>query len=105
MAWRVEWTEVALNDVHGIHVYIAFDSANYAGAMVRRIRDAAASLRQFPRRGATVSEFERDDIRHILVGNYRIIYHVSDERVVILAVIHGARDLKSLWERENRQLP
>jgi len=41
-------------------------------------------------------------IRELIFHSYRIIYHADHERILILAVIHGARDLGTeepkLWE-------
>ena len=39
----------------------------------------------------TVQGGERQDIRELLKGNYRIIYRVAEHRVEILAVYHSAR--------------
>lgn len=44
--------------------------------------------------GTVVPEFDRNDLRQLIQGNYRIIYKVVDEkRVDILTVHHSARDL------------
>jgi len=40
-----------------------------------------------------VPEAKNKSIREILLRNYRIIYRVERERIVILTVIHGSRDL------------
>lgn len=38
---------------------------------------------------------EADDktLREIIVRGYRVMYRLEDERVLILAVMHGSRDL------------
>ena len=105
MGWRIEWTRTSLRDLESIHNYIALDSPRYAAITVDRINKMAESLELFPRGGAIVREFDREDIRQKLVGNYRLIYHLVDDRIVILGVIHGARDLIPLWSRENRTPP
>lgn len=105
MAWRVKWTQPASDDLADIADYIALDSKYYAAAFVREIREAARSLRQLARRGRTVPEFGRSTIRELLIGNYRLIYQLRASEVIILAIIHGARDLAALWEREGRQGP
>ena len=101
MARRIEWTSSATVDLGEIADYIAKDSRRYAAAMVRRIRDGVRSLRQSPMRGAVVPELHKAEIREISVGVYRIIYRLTD-RITILGVIHGARDLTSLWMTERR---
>ena len=41
-----------------------------------------------------VPEFGRKEIREVIEGRYRIIYLVDVTQVQVLAVIHGARDLR-----------
>ncbi len=41
-------------------------------------------------------------MREVVVGSYRLIYEVDDDRVFILGLIHGSRDLAELWRREGR---
>ena len=38
-------------------------------------------------------EYEDEAIRELLEPPYRIIYRVREERIEILAVVHGARQL------------
>jgi plasmid stabilization system protein ParE len=58
---------------------------------VRKLRDAAKRLEQFPSLGEVVHKFRRDDVREITFDNYRIIYQYGGGRLKILAVVHGAR--------------
>ena len=51
-------------------------------------------LTDFPRSGRVVPEFERSDIRELIVQSYRIVYRVRGEDVEILTVHHGARLLR-----------
>jgi len=93
MAHKVIWTLNAVSDVHDLAEYISRDSYHYAELVEDRIHQAADSLAYFPLRHRIVPEFDRADVREIFVHNYRIIYHVSDDCVTILSVIHTARDL------------
>ena len=43
--------------------------------------------------GRVVPEAQLEDIREILYRTYRIIYRIIGERVEVIAVIHGSRDL------------
>ena len=61
--------------------------------MVDRLRKAVERLGQFPGSGTRVHEWNRPDLREIVVGNYRVIYRLNDEIVEILTVIHAARRL------------
>jgi toxin ParE1/3/4 len=48
----------------------------------------------FPRSGRKVPEFDDEDIRESIAYNYRIIYRVEREEILIAAVIHGKRMLQ-----------
>jgi plasmid stabilization system protein ParE len=41
-----------------------------------------------------VPEVDRDDIRQVLYGMYRIVYRIDPKRVVVLTVRHSRR----LWD-------
>lgn len=97
MAWKVRWARPALEDLEQIADYIALDSRYYAAAFVREIRDAARSLRQVARRGRVVPELSNPTIRELLIGNYRLLYQLRKSEVLVIALIHGARDFTSLW--------
>lgn len=47
--------------------------------------------------GRVVPEAQGENIREMLYRSYRIIYRLVGERVDMLAVIHGSRDL---WSQE-----
>src|SRR4030042_1024479 len=103
MARKVIWSFEATDDLNAIADYIAKDSAFYAAAFVQEIRDASRSLRELSERGRIVPELSNPNIRELFVKEYRLIYGIEESRVVILGIIHGRRDLKSLWEKEQRK--
>ena len=41
-------------------------------------------------------EANDDSIRELIFGNYRVIYRLEAERVLLLTVIHGSRNLAAL---------
>lgn len=102
MAWKVRWTQPALEDLEQTADYIAADSKFYAAAFVRDVREAARSLRRVARRGRVVPELSDPTIRELLLGNYRLLYQLRKDEVLVIALIHGARDLASLWSRDPR---
>jgi addiction module RelE/StbE family toxin len=105
MARRIDWSPSALDDLDSAAEYIARDSPRYAAAFVREIRAASRSLKEFAERGRIVPEFSDPAIRELFVHRYRLIYAVRTDRVVILGVIHGARDFTHLWRSEEREPP
>lgn len=90
------WTGSARNDLRSIFAYIARDSRVYAQRMVDRIKAKVERLAEFPMLGGCVQEWDRDDVREIVVGSYRVIYQLLGDHLKILGVIHGARQLPDL---------
>lgn len=101
MAAKIVWTQSAWTDLENVADFIARDSPYYASAVVRSARDASRSLRRFAKRGRVVPEISDPAIREVLVHNYRLIYRVEPRRIAILAFIHGARDLETLWAKRS----
>ena len=93
---RIVWTTPAISDLEAVREYIARDSEYYATRFVQRLVGAVEVLRGFPELGAVVPEFEEYGIRERLLGNYRILYQVRVEDVLVLAIVHARRDLDSL---------
>lgn len=93
---RVVWTEPAVEDLEGIKQYIQRDSAFYAARVVERVIDRVERLAGLPRCGRVVPEAGREDIREVYCYDYRVIYRVKDDRITVLTVVHGSRDLGRL---------
>jgi len=88
---RIVWTDPAVSDLDSLHAYISRDSQVYADAVVAEIFDATDRLIEHPQSGRMVPEIEDESTREIVVGNYRVMYDISDGTIRILAVLHGAR--------------
>ena len=89
----IRWTVGAKGDLREIVEYIGQDSPTYAAAMAGRILAAVQRLRQYPNLGRVVPEYDDETIREVIVGSYRIVYRLRRQRIGIIAVIHGSRDL------------
>jgi addiction module RelE/StbE family toxin len=94
MPSKIYWTRQAREDLRAIRAYISRDAPATASAYVRRLRQSVSRLSDFPFSGEVVREIRREDIREILQGNYRLIYRLSEKRIDILTVFHGARILR-----------
>lgn len=99
MAYEVEWSPAALDDVEAIASYISRDSEAYAAAVVKRILDSTRNLHNFPFAGRIVPEFEQNSIREVFAYSYRIVYRVGNNCITVAAVIHGRRLLGSVFPR------
>lgn len=94
MAYRLEWSPRAVEDVESIAIYIAVDSPAYAKSVVKKIVEKTRGLGKFPFTGRVVPEFDDENLREQFAYSYRIIYRVEDEVITIVAVIHGKRLLE-----------
>jgi plasmid stabilization system protein ParE len=65
-----------------------------ARRLAQRIMSRIRSLRRFPEAGGFVPEDETNRYRELIEGNYRIIYRLHNQAVVIVAVYHAARLLR-----------
>jgi plasmid stabilization system protein ParE len=86
---KLEWTEPALLDLECIRDHIKRDSEFYANRFVERIIEM----------GRWVPEAEAENIRELLFHNYRIIYRLETNSILILTVIHSARDLAGRFDK------
>jgi toxin ParE1/3/4 len=102
MAARVVWADLAWDDLDAAAEYISRDSPRYAAAFVKKVLEAVRLVREFPHIGRAVPELNTENVREVLVHSHRVIYRVEQDRLVVLGIFHGARDLLRLWERENR---
>jgi toxin ParE1/3/4 len=93
---RITWTKPAVADLESIRDYIARDSEYYAARLVARIMKMVRSAAKNPLMGQVVDESSDNNIRERYVQKYRLIYRVKADRIVILAIIHGARDLGAI---------
>ena len=84
MAREIIWAEPAWRDLETAADFIGRDSESYASAFVQRVMESATFLTEF-------AEIGDETIRELLVNPYRLIYEISDDQVLILALIQGAR--------------
>ena len=89
----VFWSLSARAHLRAIHEYIALDSPEQADLFVASLENATKRLEQFPLSGRMMPEEPTGRTREVIHRDYRIAYRVDGERVVIVAVWHGAMDL------------
>ena len=88
---NVHWTDNAIEHLTSIYEYIAVNSPTYARGMVDRITRRSSQIADSPLSGRMVPEYQANDIRELIEKSYRIIYRIKQDRIDVLAVIHGAR--------------
>jgi toxin ParE1/3/4 len=90
----VIWTRPGIADLHAVVEHIALDSPALARRVGKDLLHAVRRLTDFPGSGRTVPEFEREEVREVLEGSYRIIYVVRGDACYVVAVRHGSRNLR-----------
>ena len=96
---RVVWGESAQAALDEVLSGIAEGSLDGAVRVLTRALEAADSLSTLAERGRIVPEIGESTLREMFVYEYRLLYRVREDRVVIRAFLHGARDF-SKWRRE-----
>jgi toxin ParE1/3/4 len=100
MAYRVELTVRAEQDLHYVFERISADDSAAAALWYFGLEDAIRTLGSFPRRCPVAPESEKSkpELRHLLYGSkrdvYRVIYDIDEPRklVRVRAIRHSAMD-------------
>lgn len=95
MAFTLEWSEEALEDIESIANYIEKDSPTYAKSVVSKFFEKAELLQEFSELGRKVPEMNNPQIREIFVYSYRLIYKIERTKILFIAVVHGRRVLEN----------
>ncbi len=74
--------------------YLEAERPSAALTWFDELMEQVRTLAVFPDAGRIVPEYERAEVREILVSPYRIPYHRSDDVITILAVMHDRRDVE-----------
>ena len=87
---QIVWTHRAIRHLTNLRSYIEQDKPEAAHRIAERIMTAAESLTMHPQKGRPG---RRPGTRELVIPNtpYILPYRVKGERVVILAVLHGAQ--------------
>lgn len=87
----VIWTPQARADLKAIHDYILPNSPRYTRQIIHDITNKADGLAELPRMGKVVPEVAHDDLREIGVHAWRILYHLRQDSIHVLAIVHKRR--------------
>lgn len=94
---RVIYSNQALIDLEDISEYISRDNPDAAIALVAEVLEKCEVLANHPKMGGDRS-YLRKGLRGFSIGNYVIFYESLPEGIHLVRVIHGARDLPSLFD-------
>lgn len=92
---KLIWSPLAVEQVQDIASYIALDKPSVAMQWAEEIFNSVARLEQFPESGRIVPEINRKEIREIVQGNYRVIYKIKQNEILVLVVKNYHQQLKT----------
>lgn len=88
---KVVWTAEAIERLKEIDAYISQDSPAAAIRFIDLLFERGDSLAEFPQSGRKVPEYDLENYRELIEGNYRIIYRVKTDSVEIETVFESHR--------------
>ena len=88
---RIRWAPAAADDLQALRDYLKTNHPAFLKSTIRKLYEAAGSLKRFPNRGRTIRQ---EGTRELVMAPlpYVIVYRVGPEIVHILRVIHTSED-------------
>jgi toxin ParE1/3/4 len=103
MPYNVFLTNDAIRDIEELYQYLeGHDAAGKAENVLTKIEKTCQSLSESPTRGVYPKELLDLGIREyreIFFKPYRLIYRIIGDKVYILLIADGRRDMQSLLQR------
>ena len=93
----IEYLPSAIADLDSIYYQIGQEDVDAADRMINRIYGSAHRLVDFPK-SAPVRPDIGKGVRSLVVGRYLLLYRVEADRVDVVRVVHGSRDVAALLD-------
>ena len=81
----LEWTHKALSDLARLYHFLASVNKPAAGKIIQTLIAAPTSLKEHPRIGEPLDEFQPREVRRIPAGHYEIRYEIQESTVYVLS--------------------
>ncbi len=94
MALKIIWSPRAASNLEEICDYISRDSEYYAALFAKRMVKIIKDIPLFPHSGRIVPEYENENIREKIHGNYRIVYRIKEDAIEIVTIFHDSQLLR-----------
>ena len=94
---KVDFSPAAAADLEGIADWIAMTNPARALRVSDELLAACENLVHAPRAFPLVPRYEALGVRRRVCGNYLIFYQIEDSAVIVLHILHGARDYEALF--------
>ena len=94
---KIIWSPLAVERLEDIFDYIFAENPSTAIKFIDKIFKKVESLTEYPQRGRKVPEANREEIREVFLGEYRIIYRLEKNKIIVLTI----RNFKQLLPGED----
>lgn len=94
---KILWSPLAVGRLEDIFEYISNEDKVAAQKMITKIFKRIETLSKYPERGRKVPEANREEIREVFEGQYRIIYRVDTKKIFVLTI----RNFKQLLPEDD----
>ncbi|MBT4089973.1 MAG: type II toxin-antitoxin system RelE/ParE family toxin [Calditrichaeota bacterium] len=94
---KIIWSPLAQHKLTDIADYIAQDKPGAALKWVETVLDQVENLSSFPNSGRAVPELDNEQYKELIIGNYRVIYKITEKQIQILTI----RNFKQLLSSED----
>ena len=94
---RVALTSPARADLDAIWNYIAQDNLSAADRLIDEIFHRCSVFAAQPAAAAPADRFQAAGLRYFAVGRYVVFYRPEEDGILVIRVLHGARNLEELF--------
>lgn len=85
---KLKWTSKALADLARLYDFLAPVNKQAAARTVQSLTAAPTRLKEHPRIGEKLDEFEPREVRRILVKDYEMRYEIQESTIYVLRIWH-----------------
>lgn len=101
--FEVHLTHGAERDLESSFDYLTENgSAEQAAALLGSFLSKVQTLERYPSRGSIPKELDAlgiREFRQVLLQPYRIIYRITDDKVFVMIIADGRRDMQTLLQQ------
>ncbi len=102
---QIIWSDFAINNLKEIFDYYKINaSLKIAHAIRKQILEATKQLQKFPESGPTEFYLEKLQLNHryLIVNNYKIIYRISENQILINDVFDVRQNPDKMITKETK---
>ena len=101
---KIQWSNTALIDLDTIYNFIARHSKKYAAKEVEKILESTGQIIDFPLSGIEIKFKEKQarKYRFIVLSNYKIVYSIRDNDILIETVFDTRQNPRKLRKKLKR---